>query len=64
MYNECMNDTEDGLFWKFYVIGSGDFKQLPPVPNRYLGDDGGYCFRSAMFDIAFPHHIQLLKVKI
>ena len=49
---------------KFYlqVIGCGDFKQLPPVPNHRLQDDGSYCLESDVFKNAFGHHINLTKV--
>lgn len=46
----------------FKVIASGDFKQLPPVPNHLYGDDGSYCFTSQIFQKTLPHHINLKEV--
>ena len=46
----------------FQVIATGDFKQLPPVPNRRFFDDGSYCFLSESFARTFPHHINLKEV--
>jgi hypothetical protein len=43
------------------VIGSGDFKQLPPVPNLRYEDDGRHCFQNEKFHLTFPHHIILLS---
>ncbi|KAJ8306390.1 hypothetical protein KUTeg_016935 [Tegillarca granosa] len=45
-----------------HVIVCGDFKQLPPVPNHRLNDDGAYCIESETFKKAFPHHVNLTKV--
>ncbi|XP_021368512.1 ATP-dependent DNA helicase pfh1-like [Mizuhopecten yessoensis] len=49
-------------FGGIQVLVSGDFKQLPPVPNYRLGDEGKYCFESEIFQQTFHHHINLPKV--
>jgi len=45
-------------------MACGDFKQLPPVPNYNLQDDGSYCFESTIFQATFPHHLNLRQVSI
>ncbi|XP_062616249.1 uncharacterized protein LOC134277961 [Saccostrea cucullata] len=52
----------NSVFGGIQVIGCGDFKQLPPVPNRRYQDDGQYCFQSVNFFSTFPHHINLHEV--
>ena len=49
-------------FGGLQVIVAGDFRQLPPVPNRHYGDSGDYCFQSATFHDVFPHKFHLTKV--
>ncbi|XP_062604432.1 uncharacterized protein LOC134266215 [Saccostrea cucullata] len=51
------------VFGGMQIIASGDFKQLPPVPNPRYGDGGLYAFESPCFRLALPHHIQLKKVR-
>ena len=48
----------------FQVIASGDFKQLPPVPNIRYGDIGNHCFQSRVFTDLFAHHINLDVVSL
>jgi hypothetical protein len=36
-----------------------DPRQLPPVPDPYVGDDGRYCFESDLWTQLFPHKITL-----
>ncbi|XP_069103900.1 uncharacterized protein [Argopecten irradians] len=50
------------VFGGLQVIANGDFKQLPPVPNRRFDDDGSFCFLSPLFQKTFPHHINLQQV--
>ncbi|XP_069114583.1 uncharacterized protein [Argopecten irradians] len=50
------------VFGGLQVIATGDFKQLPPVPNRRFDDDGSFCFLSPLFQKTFPHHINLQQV--
>lgn len=42
------------------VIAVGDFRQLPPVSNDI--DGGNYCFESPLWNIMFPHCIELTTV--
>ncbi|XP_060553142.1 uncharacterized protein LOC132714318 [Ruditapes philippinarum] len=53
---------KDQCFGGLQVIGCGDFKQLPPVPDKFLNDKGKHCFESSMFQSTFPHHVNLTKV--
>ena len=50
------------MYIELQVIASGDFKQLPPVPNIFQQDGGEYCFESPIFGKVFPHHINLKQV--
>ena len=43
------------LFGDIQIIGSGSFKQLPPVPS--YSDPGFFCFQSQSFDNIFAHHV-------
>lgn len=43
------------------IILSGDFYQLPPVPNLRFGDDGMMCYLSDLVKNYF-HHVQLGKI--
>ena len=36
---------------------SGDFYQLPPVPNSDYNDSGEFCFQSNLWPITFHHRI-------
>ena len=36
-----------------------DPRQLPPVPDVMVGDDGRYCFQSALWQTVFPHQYRL-----
>ncbi|CAC5386233.1 PIF1 [Mytilus coruscus] len=52
----------DLYFGGIQVIGSGDFFQLPPVPNLLNQDPGEFCFKSDVFKNVFRHKIVLDKV--
>ena len=57
----CRNvHKSDIYFGGIQIIGSGSFKQLPPVPS--FSDPGLYCFQSPCFDAVFPHHMFLDEV--
>jgi hypothetical protein len=57
-----INEIQFNAICSFQVIGCGDFKQLPPVPDKFLNDEGKHCFESSMFESTFPHHVNLTKV--
>jgi ATP-dependent DNA helicase PIF1 len=46
-------------FGGIQVIFSGDFFQLPPVPDRDDADTGKFCFESARWNATFDHQIEL-----
>ncbi|XP_074649009.1 uncharacterized protein LOC141904325 [Tubulanus polymorphus] len=50
--------NNDSNFGGLQVILSGDFFQLPPVPNPSCYDDGQYCFMSDVFKF---HHVCILE---
>ena len=51
--------NNERYFGGIQVIFSGDFFQLPPVPDELYGETGKYCFESEYFSSALPHHINL-----
>lgn len=52
------------MIFVLQIIGCGDFKQLPPVPDPLHMDTGDYCFQTEAFDAAFPHRIHLTEVNV
>ena len=51
------------LHFFLQIIVSGDFKQLPPVPNYRYGDTGNYCFQCPDYNRVLPHRINLTEVR-
>lgn len=47
------------FFGGLQVVASGDFYQLPPVPNALYNDSGAFCFQSDIWDNVFDHRINL-----
>ena len=45
------------------IIGYGDFKQLPPVPNSLHLDPGDYCFLAPEFDV-FPKGQRIILTEV
>lgn len=61
LYNICSMKEPSKVFGGIQVIFSGDFLQLPPVPNKRYNDEGKYCFQSKYFQHAFPHQVTLTE---
>ena len=40
-----------------------DFYQLPPVPNRFLGDSGNYASQFPIWSVLCPHKVVLTQVQ-
>lgn len=59
--NACRMKDSTKVFGGIQIIFSGDFLQLPPVPNKRYSDDGSYCFQSHHFRNVFSHHITLIE---
>lgn len=55
----CKMKDPCALWGGIQLIFCGDFYQLPPVPNKYYGDEGKYCFESKNFANVFPHRVVL-----
>lgn len=53
---------DDRLFGGLQVILSGDFYQLPPVPDVKVDDKGQFAFRNQLWSAAFPHKVELVDV--
>jgi ATP-dependent DNA helicase PIF1 len=54
--------TNNLYFGGLQVVGSGDFFQLPPVPDPLKYDPGEFCFKSKLFSSPFRHKFILEKV--
>ena len=61
IHNICCMKDPSKVFGGIQVIFSGDFLQLPPVPNKRYNDDGSFCFQSRYFHDAFPHQVTLTQ---
>jgi ATP-dependent DNA helicase PIF1 len=64
---ECLNEVcklkdENQHFGGIQLLLSGDFRQLPPVPNPLYGEQGEFCFESNLFSKVLPHRITLTTV--
>ena len=44
------------------IILSGDFYQLPTVPDAQYGESSDYCFESKSFRSTMPHVVHLTQV--
>ncbi|CAB4036725.1 ATP-dependent DNA helicase PIF1 [Paramuricea clavata] len=53
-------DSKKNPFGGIQVIVAGDFRQLPLVSNDI--DEGQYCFESPLWNIMFPHCVELTEV--
>lgn len=58
----CSIKDKSKVFGGIQLIFSGDFLQLPPVPNVLYGDEGQFCFESPIYSAALPHKIELTQV--
>ncbi|XP_052271465.1 uncharacterized protein LOC127872172 [Dreissena polymorpha] len=58
----CQIRNPDKLFGGIQLVLSGDFKQLPPVPNPLYAEEGEFCFQSELFTKVIPHRIILREV--
>ena len=45
------------------TIVVGDFYQFPPVPNKFIRDDGKYAFESALWNKICPHTFVLHEIQ-
>lgn len=50
-------------FGGIQLIASGEFYQLPPVPNPMNEDAGGFAFTSCVWDKVFPHNFIMDKIE-
>ena len=55
-----VRETE-ALFGGLQVLFVLDARQLPPVPDQFVGDEGLYCFQSDLWCRVFKHHVRLEK---
>jgi hypothetical protein len=47
------------VFGGLQVVFVMDPRQLPPVPDSYIGDEGLYCFQSKVWAKTFVHKVDL-----
>jgi ATP-dependent DNA helicase PIF1 len=58
----CKLKDPELFFGGIQLILSGDFTQLPPVPNQMYGEEGDFCFTSELFENILPHRVKLTEV--
>ena len=58
----CAKGNKDYPFGGMQIILTGDFRQLPPVPNINYGDSGDYAFASQVFKEAVTHQVILSEI--
>ncbi|XP_045167554.2 uncharacterized protein LOC123530842 [Mercenaria mercenaria] len=59
----CKLKDQKHSFGGIQLVLSGDFTQLPPVPNQLYGEEGEFCFESKLFENILPHRVTLTEVR-
>jgi hypothetical protein len=47
------------VFGNLQLVFVLDARQLPPVPDKLVGDQGEFCFESEVWKDVFQHRINL-----
>ena len=59
----CRTAKENNLYFGgIQVVTSGDFYQLPPVPNTLYNESGNFCFQSEIWEKVMCHRVNLQEV--